>query len=242
MELSTGVGCVPCRYVAPVSAQQLQGLCQAALDAAEAHPFKLASIDGTRVGASWQSDPAAGTEQDVAQYFASSADAARVALTWLADARPVVLPAETFQPSSDNVDAALAATQHVALEGSRVLVVPDRPVDLPNPNLHGMQLVAALCAQPAQGFEMIAFAQQVGRSLVLPHVVVAPDRRPSAELLRHRRVLLIGRDGEVASYTSVQSPALSAIAMRAAGLTLDLVVAALWEDERRRSAQHVNSD
>jgi hypothetical protein len=65
-------------------------------------------------------------------------------------------------------------------------------------------------------------------------VVVVPDQRPSAELLRHRGILLIGKDGEIASFTSVHSAALSGTALRAAGLALDLVVAALWEYERVR--------
>lgn len=62
--------------------------------------------------------------------------------------------------------------------------------------------------------------------------MVVPSQRPSAGLLRHRGVLFIGQGGEIASFTSVQSPALSGTALRAAGLALDLVVAALWQHER----------
>jgi hypothetical protein len=48
-------------------------------------------------------------------------------------------------------------------------------------------------------------------------------------------MLLIGKDGEIASFTSVQSAGQSGIALRAAGLALDLVVAALWESEHGRA-------
>lgn len=212
--------------------ERLEHLCQVAIDTAEAHPFKLAPADGPGVGARWEPDPPAGTDQDVAQYFASSAGAARVAVTWLPDATELVLPATTFRPSSEDAGAALAATQHVALDGTHVLVVPDRPVELPNPSMRGMELLAALCSQPGRAFETIAFVQQLGNTVILPHVVVVPDQHASADLLRHRGILFIGKDGEISSYTSVHSAAQSGTALRAAGLALDLVVAALWEYER----------
>ena len=135
----------------------LADLCQIAIDTADVHPFKLARADGGAVGARWLRDPRAGTDQDIAQYFASSAGAARVALSWLPDATELVLPVTTFHPLSDNADVALAATQHVALDNANVLVVPDRPVELPNASLHGMTLLCALCSQPERAFEMIAF-------------------------------------------------------------------------------------
>jgi len=96
-------------------------------------------------------------------------------LARLSDATELVLPATTFHPSSDDAAAALAATQHVALSSSNALVVPDCRVELPNTNMHGMELVAALCSQPESAFEMIAFVQQAGHALILPHVVVVPD-------------------------------------------------------------------
>lgn len=113
--------------------QRLEDLCQVAIDTAAAHPFKVAPIEGSGGVAQWQTDPPAGTDQDVAQYFAASADAARVALVWLADARTLVLPAKSFHPSSDDADAALAATQYVALDNLRVLVVPDGWSNCPTP-------------------------------------------------------------------------------------------------------------
>jgi hypothetical protein len=235
VQASTTPGVARTGTLRPVDVQYLKDLCQTAIDTAGAHPFTLAPTDGSGVGARWQSDPPAGTDQDVAQYFASAAGAARVALTWLPDATELVLPAATFHPSSHDAGAALAATQHVSPDSAKVLVVPDRPVELPNPNMHGMALLAALCSQPDRAFEMIGFAQQAGAALILPHVVVVPDQRPSAELLRHSGILLIGKDGEIASFTSVHSAALSGTALRAAGLALDLVVAALWEYERVRS-------
>ncbi len=219
-----------------VNVERLADLCQIAIDTADVHPFKLARADGGAVGARWLRDPRAGTDQDIAQYFASSAGAARVASSWLPDATELVLPVTTFHPLSDNADVALAATQHVALDSANVLVVPDRPVELPNASLHGMTLLCALCSQPERAFEMIAFAQQARNPLVLPHVVVVPHRRPSPDLLRHRGMLLIGKDGEVASFTSVQSAGQGGTALRAAGLALDLVVAALWEHERGHAA------